>query len=259
MRQWKTCWLLLESVPEMKIDFSGKIALVTGGTKGIGKQIADDLLKLGADVYVSGRSIEPPAEMQDRADRYLAVDFTDRNNTKRFLDSVSQIERIDICINNAGINRINPIDETLIEDWDDISAVNLDAPFLLTRTVSRIMKTNRYGRIINISSIFGVISKAKRALYSMSKFGLRGLTISSALDLAPYNILVNSVSPGFIMTELTQRILDPAEMIHLAEQVPMGRFAQPEEISRSVLFLASDLNTYITGQNLIIDGGFVNV
>lgn len=243
----------------MKIDFSGKIALVTGGTRGIGKQIAEDLLRLGADVYITGSSAEVPEDWRNRSNRYLAVDFTDRKSTERFLDVVSKMERIDICINNAGINRINPIDETVVKDWDDISAVNLDAPYLLTRTVSRVMKANRYGRIVNISSIFGVISKSKRALYSITKFGLRGLTVSSAIDLAPYNILVNSVSPGFVMTELTQRILDPAEMARLAEQVPMGRFAQPEEISRSVLFLASDLNTYITGQNLIIDGGFVNV
>lgn len=243
----------------MKIDFSGKIALVTGGTKGIGRQIATDLMRLGADVYVTGRSQEARDWLHGGSRRYLAVDFTDREDTERFLDRVSKLERIDVCINNAGINRINSIDETLVEDWDDISAVNLDAPFLVTRAVSRIMKANRYGRIINISSIFGVISKPKRSLYSMSKFGLRGLTISSALDLAPHNILVNSVSPGFVMTDLTQRILDPVEMERLAGEVPMGRFAQPEEISRAVLFLASDLNSYITGQNLIIDGGFVNV
>jgi 3-oxoacyl-[acyl-carrier protein] reductase len=243
----------------MKIDFSGKIALVTGGTKGIGKQIASDLLRLGADVYVTGTSSDPPQDSPGGTERYWGVDFTDRADTERFLGVVEKMERIDICINNAGINRINPIDETLVKDWDDIAAVNLDAPFLVTRCVSKIMKANQYGRIINISSIFGVISKAKRSLYSMSKFGLRGLTVSSAIDLASYNILVNSVSPGFVMTDLTQRILGPVEMERMAKEVPMGRFAQPEEISRAVLFLASDLNSYISGQNLIIDGGYVNV
>jgi NAD(P)-dependent dehydrogenase (short-subunit alcohol dehydrogenase family) len=252
-------WAFLENAADMNIDFNGKIALVTGGTKGIGKQIADDLLQLGADVYVTGTSAAPPQDLSGRTERYLGVDFTNRADTERFLDVVGKMERVDICINNAGINRINPIDETLVEDWDDISAVNLDAPFLVTRCVSKIMKANHYGRIINISSIFGVISKAKRALYSMSKFGLRGLTVSSAIDLAPYNILVNTVSPGFVMTDLTQRILGPVEMERMAKEVPMGRFAQPEEISRAVLFLASDLNSYITGQNLIIDGGFINV
>lgn len=243
----------------MKISFTGKVALVTGGTRGIGRQIADDLLKLGADVYVTGSSASPPQDLVVGVERYIGVDFTSRADTERFLGVVERLKRVDVCINNAGINRINPIDETLVEDWDAISAVNLDTPFLVTRSVSRIMKTNCYGRIVNVSSIFGVISKAKRALYSMSKFGLRGLTVSSAIDLAPYNILVNTVSPGFVMTELTQRILSSVEMERVAEDVPMGRFAQPEEISRAVLFLASDLNTYITGQNLIIDGGFVNV
>lgn len=252
-------WKLWESAADMKIDFSGKIALVTGGTKGIGKQIAADLLRLGADVYVTGTSSVPPQDSPVGTERYLGVDFTNREDTERFLGVVEKMGRVDICINNAGINRINPIDETLVKDWDDISAVNLDAPFLVTSCVSKIMKANQYGRIINISSIFGVISKAKRSLYSMSKFGLRGLTVSSAVDLAPYNILVNSVSPGFVMTDLTQRILGPVEMERMAKEVPMGRFAQPEEISRAVLFLASDLNSYITGQNLIIDGGFVNV
>jgi 3-oxoacyl-[acyl-carrier protein] reductase len=243
----------------MKMDFSGKIALVTGSTRGIGKQIATDLSRLGADVFITGSSPSLPKGLDCRMDHYLGVDFSDRTDTERFLGVLSEMERIDICINNAGINRINPIDETRVEDWYDMCSVNLDAPFLVTRTVSRIMKANCYGRIINISSIFGVISKAKRSLYSMTKFGLRGLTVSSALDLAPYNILVNSVSPGFVETELTQRILGPDEMLRLAEQVPLQRFARPEEISRSVLFLASDLNTYITGQNLVVDGGFSNV
>ena len=243
----------------MNIDYRGKTALVTGGTRGIGKQVTDDLVHLGAKVYVTGTSLKAPLNLSSGVVRYLNVDFSNRAETKRFLEAVAAIDRIDICINNAGINRINPIDETLIKDWDDISAVNLDAPFLITRTVSKIMKNNRYGRIINVSSIFGSISRAKRVLYSMSKFGLRGLTVSSAIDLAPYNILVNAVSPGFVMTELTKRILGPIEMERMAKEVPMGRFAQPEEISRTILFLASDLNTYITGQNIIIDGGFVNV
>jgi len=243
----------------MKIDFQGKIALVTGGTKGIGRQVTEDLLILGADVYVTGTSSLQPADLPVGKDRYFAVNFTERDETLRFLDIVGKMDKIDVCINNAGINRINPIDETLIKDWDDISAVNLDAPFLITRCVSKIMKAHTYGRIVNVSSIFGVISKAKRVLYSMSKFGTRGLTVSSAIDLAPYNILVNSVSPGFVMTDLTQRILCSDEIEKMATEVPLGRFAQPEEISRSILFLASDLNTYITGQNLIIDGGFVNV
>lgn len=250
----------------MNIDFKGQTALVTGGTKGIGKQIGDDLAALGADVILTGSNPEQIALLNQEASkagktsyRYMAVDFLDQESTRRFLEELGRMKKIDICINNAGINRINFIDETLVEDWNDISAVNLDAPFLVTRAVSKIMKANGYGRIVNIASIFGVISKAKRSLYSMTKFGLLGLTVASSIDLAPYNVLVNAVSPGFVVTELTRRILSTAEMDKLAEQVPMGRFAVPEEISKAVLFLASSHNTYITGQNLIIDGGFVNV
>jgi len=250
----------------VKIDFIGQTALVTGATRGIGKQIADDLATLGADVILTGSNPEQVALLNRDAGQvgkgshhYMAVDFLDQKSTRKFLDEIGKMRKIDICINNAGINRINSIDETLVKDWNDINAVNLEAPFLITRVVSKIMKANNYGRIVNISSIFGVISKAKRSIYSISKFGLRGLTVSSAIDLAPYNVLVNTVSPGFVLTELTQRILSKEEMDKLAGQVPLGRFALPDEISKGVLFLVSRHNTYITGQNLIIDGGFVNV
>ena len=250
----------------MKIDFSGQTALVTGATRGIGKQIADDLAALGADLILTGSNKEQIAELTKKtgcggkiSKKWLAVDFLNKESTREFLDEIGAMKKIDVCVNCAGINRINYIDETLLDDWHDITTVNLEAPFLITRAVSRIMKANKYGRIVNIASIFGVIGKARRSLYSISKFGLRGLTVSSSIDLAPYNILVNAVSPGFVMTELTRRILGADEMETLAQQVPVGRFAQPGEISKPVLFLASSQNTYITGQNLIIDGGFVNV
>jgi 3-oxoacyl-[acyl-carrier protein] reductase len=250
----------------MEINFRGQTVLVTGATKGIGEKIANDLALLGADLILTGRNEKQIAELNGKIGsnrkamkKWLAVDFSIKGSTQKFLDEIGSMKKIDVCINCAGINRINDIDETSLDDWHDITAVNLEAPFLITRTVSRIMKANRYGRIVNIASIFGVISKAKRSLYSISKFGLRGLTVSSSIDLAPYNILVNAVSPGFVKTELTRRILEPEEMEKLAQQIPVGRFAQPEEISKAVLFLASNQNTYITGHNLIIDGGFVNV
>lgn len=250
----------------MNINFSGQTALVTGATRGIGKQIARDLAVLGADLILTGSNREQVAALNKEAGRggkvlkkWLAVDFLNKESSQEFLDEIGTMKKIDVCINSAGINRINYIDETLLDDWHDITAVNLEAPFLITRAVSRTMKANGYGRIVNIASIFGVISKAKRSLYSASKFGLVGLTVSSSIDLAPYNVLVNAVSPGFVMTELTRRILAADEMDTLAKQVPVGRFAQPEEISKAVLFLASSQNTYITGHNLIIDGGFINV
>lgn len=249
----------------MRIGFKGRIALVTGATRGIGKQIADDLGKLGAELILtgtnpeeisvlnrSGRSRKPPCH-------WHAVDFTNPESVKAFLKELDGYARIDICINNAGINRINAIDEIQDEDWQDLLRVNLDGPFLITRAVSRIMKKQGYGRIVNIGSVFGVISKAQRAVYSVAKFGIRGLTAATALDLAPYNILVNTVSPGFVSTDLTKRILGEEGMREMATKVPLARLASPEEISKVVLFMACDLNTYMTGQNIIVDGGFVNV
>ena len=250
----------------MKIDFQGQTVLVTGATRGMGKQFADDFAKLGANLILTGTDKDEIETLNREAKHkkpvtreYYAVDFANSESTKTFVEAIEAYQKIDVCINNAGINRINFIDETLLEDWKDILNVNLEAPFMITRTVSRLMKKNRYGRIINIASIFGVISKAKRSIYTTTKFGLRGLTVSSAIELAPYNVLVNSVSPGFVLTELTKNILSEAEMEDLARQVPMGRFAEPDEISRVVLFLASSLNTYLTGQNIVVDGCFVNV
>ena len=250
----------------MKIDFQGQKILITGATRGMGKQFADDFANLGANLILTGtgkdkiEALNREANHDKQASRkYYAVDFANAESTKAFIEAIEAYQKIDVCINNAGINRINFIDETLIEDWKDILNVNLEAPFMITRAVSRLMKKNRYGRIINIASIFGVISKAKRSIYTTTKFGLHGLTVSSAIELAPYNILVNSVSPGFVLTELTKSILSEEEMKNLASQVPIGRFAEPDEISRVVLFLASSLNTYLTGQNVVVDGGFINV
>lgn len=249
----------------MKIDFSDKVVLITGATRGIGKQIADDMEECGATLLLLCSNKEHASELNEDAKRkglrrsYYGADFNDRAEVEELIDSICRENRIDVCINNAGINKINPVDKIENEDWDGILSVNLRAPLLITRRVSQDMKERRYGRIVNISSIFGVISKAKRSAYSVSKFGLRGLTVASALDLAPYNVLVNTVSPGFVKTELTERILKKEEMEELASQVPLGRFSQPEEISKAVLFLASDLNTYITGENLVVDGGFINV
>ena len=250
----------------MKIDFQGQTVLITGATRGMGKQFADDFAKLGANLILTGTNKDKIETLNRGAKhdrqtsrKYYAVDFANAESTKAFIEDIEAYQNIDVCINNAGINRIGFIDETLIEDWKDILNVNLEAPFMITRAVSRLMKKNRYGRIINIASIFGVISKAKRSIYTTTKFGLRGLTMASAIELAPYNVLVNSVSPGFVCTELTKNILSEEEMKNLAAQVPIGRFAEADEISRVVLFLASRLNTYLTGQNVVVDGGFVNV
>lgn len=250
----------------MNIRFDNMVVLVTGATRGIGKQIAYDFSELGARLILTGTHQEEIDDLNKKLElagntqkKYLCVDFSDGKSTETFLKTLKDFRRIDVCVNNAGINRIDYIEQTRIEDWDDIITVNLKAPFLIIREVAKMMKMNGYGRIINMSSIFGLISKEKRSIYSTSKSGLRGLTSACSNELARYNILVNTVSPGFVLTDLTREILSSQDISDLAVQVPMGRLATPADISKTVLFLASSFNTYITGQNLIVDGGFVNV
>lgn len=250
----------------MKLDFSGKVALVTGATRGIGKQVADDFHALGAKLILTGTNREEIKALNDseaskdrNTKEYYCLDFTIRESTEAFVAELEKLNRIDICVNNAGINRIKAIEETEVEDWDDMIAVNLKGPYLVTRAVSKIMKKTGYGRIINMASIWGVISREKRSIYSATKFGLRGFTVAVSNELARYGILVNAVSPGFVLTDLTKRSLSKKEMEEIAEQLPIRRLATPDEISRVVLFLASELNTYITGKNIIVDGGYVDV
>ena len=251
----------------MDIGFRNKTVLITGATRGIGKQLAHDFQILGANLILTGTRPEEIRRLNEALEeknnkpkvKYHCADFSNEGSLLSFIQELRKYERIDICVNNAAINRINYIYDALYTDWDDILNVNLRAPFAIIHDVSQIMKKNGYGRIVNIASIFGVISKEKRAIYSSSKSGLVGLTRAAAVDLAPYDILVNCVSPGFVLTELTKQILTKAEIKDLTASVPLGRMAVPEDISKVVLFLSSELNTYITGQNIIVDGGYVNI
>ena len=240
----------------MKIDFTNQNALVTGGTRGIGKQIAEDLVDLGAQVIITGTK-EPKGKISQNI-QFVPVNFLDDSSTDDFLNMISN-ETFDVCVNNAGINRIDPFREVKHEDWNDIIKVNLTAPFKVQQAVSHSMVRRKYGRVVNIASVWSEISTPKRASYSSSKFGLRGLTLASAAELAQYNVLINAVSPGFTLTDLTRNVLGPERMKEIAQQIPMRRMAEVDEISRVVLFVASRLNTYISGQNIVADGGFVNI
>ena len=248
----------------MHIDLENKTVVVTGGTRGIGAATVEAFLESGARVYATGTDLQVLNELNDSAKsktkpvEYLYLDFTLPDSVSECLGILSKLDRIDVLVNNAGVNKINPIDEIAEEDWDWINAVNLRGPFLITKMLAKKMKEQKSGRIVNISSIFGVVSKGKRAAYSTTKWGLIGLTKAIALDLAPDNILVNVVSPGFVDTELTRRVLGEEGIDELVGKIPQLRLANCKEIAKTVLFLASEHNTYITGQNIIVDGGFTS-
>ena len=229
----------------MDINFKDKVVLVTGSSRGIGKQIKNDFQELGATCIEHDSSI---------------CDLTNIKDIEAYGDYLQlEYDRIDVLVNNAGINKIDHIQSIKYQDLDSILKVNLYAPFILSQYVSAIMASNSYGRIVNISSIWGTKTKEKRTSYTMSKSGINGLTKSLSVELARDNILVNSVSPGFTNTELTKSILSTEDMKELSSQVPMKRFAEVDEISKVVMFLCSDWNTYLTGQDIKVDGGFINV
>lgn len=238
------------------MNFKGKIAIVTGGTRGIGKSICEFLWQLGCDVVAVGTKKNKKEFRNKERLRFFQLDFLNTTSIDSFIKVVKRLKHIDILINNAGINIIESIYNLEKDNWDKVLQVNLTGPMLLTKEIASIMKKKKKGRILNVSSIWGVIAKEKRNSYAATKTGLIGLTRSVALDLAPYNILVNSLCPGFTMTELTKSTLSRSEIISLAAQIPLGRFANVNEIARVAVFLCSDLNTYITGQAIVVDGGF---
>ena len=241
----------------MNLDFSGKTAIVTGGTRGIGRSITELFLASGARVIYTGTKKTPDQPLQ--GGQYAELNLDDWKSIRRFIEEIlNPLTKLHILINNAGINIIEPIDEIRDEDWDKVIQVNLTSAMMLMRAASAHMKARKVsGRIVNISSIFGLVSKEKRAIYSASKSGLIGLTRAAALDLAPHDILVNAVCPGVTMTELTKTILsDPAAFQELTSKIPMKRCAEPEEIAPAVVFLCSEANNYITGQTIVVDGGF---
>jgi 3-oxoacyl-[acyl-carrier protein] reductase len=247
----------------LTFDFKGKHILITGATRGIGAAIAKDFFNAGANLILTGADQgkidflnETNKENQIKNIQYIQADFSDDGSFNKFLLEVKKYGRIDICINNAGINRLNFVDRTRREDFELLTKVNLRAPFMICRQLCHSMKRSNYGRIINIASIWSIITKEQRSIYTTTKSGIVGMTKTLAVELAPYNILVNAISPGFTMTELTKATNTEKEINDITSQIPINRLAQPEEISKVVLFLASDLNTYITGQNIIADGGF---
>jgi 3-oxoacyl-[acyl-carrier protein] reductase len=240
------------------MDFTGKTALVTGSARGIGRAIAERFAGLNANVVISDleqKTVEAvAAEIGERAVGIKADVLNSADIEALFEKVLQRFGRIDIVVNNAGITRDTLIMRMDEKDWDLVLDINLKGAFLVTKAASRIMAKQRYGRIINISSVIGLNGNAGQANYAASKAGLIGLTKSAAKELAPRGITVNAVAPGFIKTEMTDALPESAKQLFM-ERVLLKRPGLPEDVASAVLFLASDDASYITGQVLPVDGG----
>lgn len=215
-----------------------KRVLVTGASRGIGRTVADWFRGCGYEVLAPSRG---------------EMDLADPASIAAWCE---QVERVDVIVNNAGINTIATLDRLEDDLLEEMLQVNLKAPLQIVRALGGRIGGSRTGRIVNLSSVWAFVSKEGRSGYTAAKSAIRGVTQTLALELAPRNILVNAVAPGFVNTELTRQNNTPAQIAALAEAIPLARLAEPEEIAELIGFLASERNTYITGQTFLIDGGY---
>jgi 3-oxoacyl-[acyl-carrier protein] reductase len=214
-------------------------ALITGASRGIGLAIAKMFQASGVDIITPARD---------------DMDLLSNSSIDAYISALPQ--PIDILVNNAGINVIASLAEVTDRNIEEALQINLLAPLRLSRAIAPAMIERHYGRIVNISSIWGVVTKAGRVTYSAAKSGLGGVTRTLAVELAPYNVLVNAVAPGYVNTVMTLQNNTRAQIEAIEKTIPLGRMAKPEEIAEVVAFLASENNTYLTGQLLLVDGGY---
>lgn len=244
-------------------DLTGKVALITGGGRGLGKAMARGFAEAGADVFICARTeselLATQSEISEttgRKVRYATVDMGDREAVQALAQTaLVEMGRVDVLVNNAGINRPQPIDEIADSDWDTQVEVNLSSVMALTRALVPQMKARQWGRVIHISSVLGVGSKEARNAYSATKAALVGMSKASALDLGPHGITVNCIAPGPFLTDLPMSILDEAQKQKFSDFTAMGRWADPREIVGPALFLGSEASSYVTGETLLVDGG----
>jgi 3-oxoacyl-[acyl-carrier protein] reductase len=241
-------------------DLSTRGALVTGGSRGIGLAIAKALAGAGAKVAICGRDgakAEAAAAGLGGTAKGYACDVSDAAQLETLVGAVERdLGPIDILVNNAGITKDNLLFRIADADWDAVLDTNLKSAFVLTKLAARGMIKRRWGRVVNITSVVGITGNKGQANYAASKAGLIGFTKSVAKELASRNVLVNAVAPGYIDTEMTQAISADAKTA-LQAAIPLGRLGTGDDVARAVLFLASDLASYITGQVLVVDGGMV--
>jgi len=247
----------------LQVDLAGQVALVTGASQGLGRSIAEALAAAGAAVALVARSADKLADVAagitaagGRAEAF-PCDVTKGEDIQRVVDAVvEKLGRLDILVNNAGVTRDTLLPRMSDEEWDQVLTTNLRAPFLFMRAASRPMMQQRYGRIVNVASVSGLIGNPGQANYSASKAGLVGLTRTVAKELAGRKITVNAVAPGFIASDMTAA-LGPALLDEVKKRVPAKRLGEAWEIAEAVLFLVAPSSGYITAQTLVVDGGLI--
>ena len=248
-----------------KFRIENKVALITGGTRGLGRVMASALAEAGADVAITGRTLEPSQQAASeisaatgRNCRGYAADVTKSADVDRLAASVeADFGRVDILINNAGTNIRGPIEQLTEADWDAVLDTNLKGPFLCARALGPKMVQRGWGRVINLGSVLGVIALAGRAPYASSKAGIINLTRVLALEWAGTGVTANAICPGAFGTEMNRQLLDdPVKYQEFVKRIPMGRWGEPDELAGAAVFLSSDASSYVTGSALFVDGGW---
>ena len=251
-----------------KFSLKGKSGIVTGGGSGIGRAIAKGLIQAGAEIVIAGRSKEKLEKTANEIRSFggpvvaIQADISKIGDIKELVDrTVKEFGKIDFLFNNAGIIRRSPSEEFTEKDWDETMDTNLKGPFFLAQAVARVMiSQKRKGKIINTSSLRAIQGGKQVPAYTASKGGLAQLTKSMANDWAKYNILVNALGPGWVKTELTEALQQDRERYaEITSRIPLGRWAEPEDLVGTAIFLASDASDYVTGQTIFVDGGWLSI